>query len=234
MQLWWHNGVFHPLSGSVQCWTRCGAVWVREKDNNLLLLQYTQLRRVSHSPQKHLWVDFSQRVDVWQTAVQVFKMLKRCFVWSHTWRTAHVPNLTATLERFKSFWMSSEMPLHNKDIKRNHPSNTNSEGGGGGHPYSTRTVSKPIKTNSICWILTLGFLIMPTALVDSCSLYCMCASQRGCRKHVGQEAGTLGFFMLCSTIWNHSQPITNSSFLAALQFTLSLSLSLSSFHQCWQ
>lgn len=81
-----------------------------------------------------------------------------------------------------------------------------------GIPWST--CSSEIKpTTPIVSVSTPGFL---TALC--------------CRKHTGQEAGTLGVYMLCSTIWNHSQPITNSSLLAAVQFTLPLS----SFHQRWQ
>lgn len=58
--------------------------------------------------------------------------------------------------------------------------------------------------------------------------------------HQGQEAGgALRAFTF--GIWNHSRPITNSSLLAAGQFSFSRSLSLalsrspsSSFHQRWQ
>ena len=59
-------------------------------------------------------------------------------------------------------------------------------------------------------------------------LLCLTLAQGDCSNHKGQDAGTLVVSMLCSSIWNHSQPITNSSFLAAYTvFLLSLSLSLS-------
>lgn len=69
---------------------------------------------------------------------------------------------------------------------------------------------------------SLQFLTASIPLVYSCSLYwsVWLLQLRG-PQQTHRSGGRNS--MLCSSIWNHSWPITNSSFLAAIQFSLSFS-----------
>lgn len=97
------------------------------------------------------------------------------------------------------------------------------------HGSGSRHQQLPLASSDHCKF-SLHLLLLSTDA--HCTPVSDSAAHGSCSKHKGQEAGTLGVSMLCSSIWNHSQPITNSSFLAAIQ--LSPSLSLSSFHPRWQ